>query len=40
MSPTILSVLAAIGYGIVTVTLLGLAISVIEALDRIRKARG
>lgn len=40
MSPTILSVLTAIGYGIVTVTLLGLAISVIETVDRIRKARG
>jgi|GEM_PF-6386358 hypothetical protein len=40
MSPTILSVLTAVGYGTLTLTLLGLAISVIETVDRIRKARG
>lgn len=40
MSPTIISVLAAIGYGTLTLTILGLAISVIETVDRIRKARG
>jgi hypothetical protein len=40
MSPTILSILAAIGWASLTLTLLGLAISVIETVDRIRKARG
>ncbi|MEC5289420.1 MULTISPECIES: hypothetical protein [unclassified Aurantimonas] len=39
MSPTIISVLIAIGWASLTLTILGLAISIIETVDRIRKAR-